>query len=130
MVVISFIFGIIVWISIFTLLYCAYHFCRGFFGGFFGCLYRDYKISRETKLERDVIKNLRAVRGATPEHLRMIKEAYIEHYGSEELICQIMCECVDRLLTGKPMEDKDVRTIIKTLEAWNEDARSPAQRTA
>ena len=97
----------------------------GFCTGFGTQILRDIRRGRQHPMERNILKLLSSLRSMSNPHMRMIKEATISTYGSRrsyysnELYCQVMCEIIDRLIVGKRMEDRDVRTIINTFEAWN-----------
>lgn len=92
--------------------------------GFCTAMVRDMKERRKPALiEKGVIDFLAILRGRKNEDLRVVKEKMIGTYPSGNLYCQAMCEAIDRLIAGKQMEDRDVRTIIKTFEAWNEQSR-------
>jgi hypothetical protein len=95
--------------------------------GFFVAIFREWKSRREARqvssLERNIVTFLKSLRLLPNEHLRIVKGAILDIYRSDTLYCQVICEVIDRLIAGKQMEDRDVRTIIKMFEAWNEQSR-------
>ena len=97
----------------------------GFCTGFGTQILRDIRRGRQHPMEKNIVTFLQSLRLVSNENLCVIKGGINSTYGlkrshyENELYCQVMCEIIDRLIAGKRMEDRDVRTIINTFEAWN-----------